>query len=79
MSWCFCLFLSAGVPWLIRKMLKRVNHSSEIVQDGEKFDIKLCTGFMTKEWKFTVGEDFEDKPMGWSNDTMIVSIVNMLP
>jgi len=55
-------------------MLKRFNHSTEVVQEGEKFDIKLCTGFMTKEWKFTVGEDFEEKPMGWSNDLVIVSI-----
>lgn len=65
-------FKAIGVPWLMRKMLKRFNHSTEIVQDGDKFDIKLCTGFMVKEWKFTVGEEFEEKPMGWSNDIMIV-------
>ena len=60
---------------MFRKIATRFSPTTDIVQDGDKFQIKFVAGFKTKEWKFTVGEDFEDKPMGWSNDTMIVRIL----
>ncbi len=55
----FCVILP-GVPWLIRKAAVRSNPTLVVKQEGNKFDMKLTSMFITKEFKFTVGEDYEE-------------------
>lgn len=66
-------FQALGLPWLLRKLAGKMSPTTEVRQDGEKFHVKLTTGFLTKDVKFTVGEDFEDGGMAWKKEPHLVS------
>ncbi len=52
-------FLSPGANWMARKFAGNAKSCIEIIQDVDKFEIKLLSMFMTREEKFTVGEAYE--------------------
>ena len=68
-----------GMPWLMRKMATKMSPSQDVKQEGDKFQVKVTTGFMIKEWKFTIGEEFEEKPFPFKSETAKVCfLVHML-
>ena len=53
-------FLILGANYLIRKMASHSNPTLDITQEGETFTFVLHSMFTTRNFKFTVGETYEE-------------------
>ncbi len=72
-------FLKAcGLNFIYRNMALGVKPSVHISQDGDSFIIVTKTSYRTNEWKFSIGEEF-DNYVPWDSDKthkMIAEIVD---
>ncbi len=80
------LLAAMNINIIMRKAIVNLSPEITIVQDGDNFQITTKTAIMTREVKFKVGEEFEEKhPLKdkmnkclatWEGDILVSKVLN---